>query len=140
MTTRPRTVKTGSPRASASVSKAILPARTASPAEVLRAVADALEHGRAVVLATVLKRRGSTPATPGQKLALLGASELVGTVGGGALEQDVVDTLTGQVEAAGQPSLSRADNDCGCSTHASGRGAVHALTSTSTLEGLVIMS
>jgi xanthine dehydrogenase accessory factor len=52
-----------------------------------------------VVLATVLKRQGSTPATPGQKLALLGASELVGTVGGGALEQDVVDGMLDAVRA-----------------------------------------
>jgi xanthine dehydrogenase accessory factor len=87
-------VTKGSLLASASVTEAArLPARTASPSAVLRAVADALEQGRAVVLATVLKRRGSTPATPGQKLALLGASELVGTVGGGALEQDVVDHM-----------------------------------------------
>ncbi|MBW2529213.1 MAG: XdhC family protein [Deltaproteobacteria bacterium] len=68
-------------------------ARTAGPAEVLRTVARALESGQSAVLATVLRRRGSTPATPGQKLALVGASELVGTVGGGALEQDVIEQL-----------------------------------------------
>lgn len=70
-----------------------LSSTTATTAEVLRSVADALDQGRSVVVATVLRRTGSTPATPGQKLALLGGTELVGTVGGGALEHDVIAQL-----------------------------------------------
>jgi xanthine dehydrogenase accessory factor len=53
---------------------------------VLRAAADALAEGRDAVLATVVGRQGSTPATPGQKLVLVGPTEAVGTIGGGALE------------------------------------------------------
>jgi xanthine dehydrogenase accessory factor len=64
----------------------IPPSRSASVHEVLHEALAALEQGRRVVLATVLRRQGSTPATPGQKLALLDETTAVGTVGGGALE------------------------------------------------------
>jgi xanthine dehydrogenase accessory factor len=67
--------------------------RGAEPAEVLRVAAEAVDRGARVVLATVLARRGSTPATPGQKLVLTDEGHCVGTVGGGALEHDVLRTL-----------------------------------------------
>ncbi|NUP12467.1 MAG: XdhC family protein [Polyangiaceae bacterium] len=73
----------------------ILP-RTAGPAEALREALAALEAGHAAAVATVVERRGSAPATPGQKLALVWnartneALRAVGTVGGGAIEQAVV--------------------------------------------------
>ncbi len=52
-----------------------------------------LDAGGRVVVATVLQRRGSTPSTPGQKLALLGHDDAVGTVGGGAVERAVLDKM-----------------------------------------------
>lgn len=52
-----------------------------------------LDAGERVVVATVLKRRGSTPSTPGQKLALLGPDDAVGTVGGGAVERAVLEKM-----------------------------------------------
>jgi xanthine dehydrogenase accessory factor len=70
----------------------ILP-RTAPPHEVLRAALDALDRGARVVLASVVARHGSTPSTPGQKLALLDERTAVGTIGGGAVERVVLDRM-----------------------------------------------
>jgi xanthine dehydrogenase accessory factor len=64
--------------------------RTAPPEEVLRAALTRLEQGHRAVVATVLRRRGSTPSTPGQKLALLSPEKAVGTIGGGAIEHRVL--------------------------------------------------
>ena len=61
-------------------------------AGVLRRVAEAAEQGRAVALATVIGRHGSTPSTPGQKLART-ADGCFGTVGGGAVEAAVLRSL-----------------------------------------------
>ena len=61
-------------------------------AGVLRRVAEAAEQGRAVALATVIGRHGSTPSTPGQKLARA-AEGCFGTVGGGAVEAAVLRSL-----------------------------------------------
>jgi xanthine dehydrogenase accessory factor len=66
---------------------------TALPQEVLRAALDALDHGRRVVLASVIERRGSTPSTPGQKLVLLDDRSALGTIGGGAIERVVLTTM-----------------------------------------------
>lgn len=73
--------------------------RTASAHEALREALSAVEAGHAVAIATVVARRGSSPATPGQKLALTfdtvkrAPIAAVGTVGGGAVEQAVLRTM-----------------------------------------------
>ena len=85
-------------------------AQAADVPEVLRAVAAALESGFAAAMATVVARRGSTPSTPGQKLALT-AGGCFGTVGGGAVEAAVLREL--------RASLARAE---------AGEGAVRAET------------
>jgi xanthine dehydrogenase accessory factor len=64
--------------------------RTADPAQVLHEVLARLELGSRVVVATVVRRKGSAPSTPGQKLALVAVDEAVGTIGGGALELQVL--------------------------------------------------
>ncbi len=58
-------------------------------AEVLRALLEALERGETVALATVVEVRGASPAPPGARLLLFADGRTVGTVGGGALEQQV---------------------------------------------------
>jgi xanthine dehydrogenase accessory factor len=73
----------------------ILP-RTALPHDVMRAALAALDRGRRVVLASVVARHGSTPSTPGQKLALFEDGTAVGTIGGGAVERVV---LAGMLKA-----------------------------------------
>jgi xanthine dehydrogenase accessory factor len=66
---------------------------TALPQEVLRAALEALERGQRVVLASVIARHGSTPSTPGQKLALLDERTAIGTIGGGAVERVALTTM-----------------------------------------------
>jgi xanthine dehydrogenase accessory factor len=44
-------------------------------------------------MATVLERHGSAPGTPGQKLYLGGDGTCIGTVGGGAVEREVLGAL-----------------------------------------------
>lgn len=66
---------------------------TAHPQEVLRAALAALDRGERVVVATVLSRSGSSPCTPGQKLALFADGRALGTVGGGAVERVVLGTM-----------------------------------------------
>jgi xanthine dehydrogenase accessory factor len=81
---------------------------SASPVEVLAKVASLHEQGIDVVLATVTARRGSAPATPGQKLALAADDTCFGTLGGGALERHVLEsmqrTLIAMREASGSPA------------------------------------
>ncbi len=48
-------------------------------------------EGRAFVLATVISSAGSTPQKPGSKMIVLGDGSLLGTIGGGAVEQQVID-------------------------------------------------
>jgi xanthine dehydrogenase accessory factor len=83
--------------------------RTAPPAEVLTHAAEAATRGIAAVLATVLHRRGSTPATPGQKLLLTAEGLCVGTLGGGALERSVLADMVALLAAliAHTPSAPR---------------------------------
>ena len=62
----------------------------------------AAEKGRAGisgVMATVLARHGSAPATPGQKLYCATDGTCVGTVGGGAVEREVLGALGTAIEA-----------------------------------------
>ncbi len=54
-------------------------------------VAELEAQGRPFVLATVVASHGSTPQKPGSKLLVLEGGELRGTVGGGAIEKQIVD-------------------------------------------------
>jgi xanthine dehydrogenase accessory factor len=70
--------------------------KTAPPHEVLRAAITVLEAGGRAVVATVVERHGSAPSTPGQKLVLFeraGQLAAVGTVGGGAVEREVLQAM-----------------------------------------------
>lgn len=49
------------------------------------------EEGRAFVLCTVTDSHGSTPQKPGSKLVVVEGGQLFGTIGGGAVEKQVVD-------------------------------------------------
>lgn len=65
----------------------------AGPVRVLRIAAEHTEAGVRGGLATVIARRGSSPANPGQKLYLGADGRCVGTVGGGAVERAVLEDL-----------------------------------------------
>ncbi len=58
--------------------------------DVFDFISAKLKEGRPVVLATVVKNRGSSPADPGKKMALAADGTTAGTVGGGALEAEVL--------------------------------------------------
>jgi xanthine dehydrogenase accessory factor len=66
------------------------------PADSLEVLEEAARKGRAGiqgVMATVLARHGSAPATPGQKLYLALDGTCIGTVGGGAVEREIIAAL-----------------------------------------------
>jgi xanthine dehydrogenase accessory factor len=66
------------------------------PADALRVLEVAVERARRGVrgaMATVVARHGSAPGTPGQKLLLTEDGGCVGTVGGGAVEREVLAAL-----------------------------------------------
>jgi xanthine dehydrogenase accessory factor len=62
-------------------------------AEALAAAVDCSRRGVQGALATVLARHGSAPSTPGQKLFAGADGTCVGTVGGGAVEREVLLSL-----------------------------------------------
>ncbi len=67
---------------------------SAGAARVLQVCAQKMQQGVRCALASVLVRHGSTPSTPGQKLVLGDDGVAVGTVGGGAIEREVLEALT----------------------------------------------
>jgi xanthine dehydrogenase accessory factor len=78
------------------VSNSVISAVVPRPGDAVDVLEEAARKGRAGiggVLATVLARRGSAPATPGQKLYLATDRTCVGTVGGGAIEREVIAAL-----------------------------------------------
>ena len=54
-------------------------------------IAQLEAEGRAFVLCTVIAAHGSTPQKPGSRLLVLGDGSLRGTIGGGAIEKQVID-------------------------------------------------
>ncbi|MBX3227565.1 MAG: XdhC family protein [Labilithrix sp.] len=60
---------------------------------MLAAAAQAVLRGASGAMATVLARHGSAPGTPGQKLYLAVDGTCIGTVGGGAVEHEVLQAL-----------------------------------------------
>jgi xanthine dehydrogenase accessory factor len=67
-------------------------------AHVLAAAAEKMGCGVRCVLATVIERHGSAPGTPGQKLLLAEDGTCIGTVGGGAVEREVLESLVKMLE------------------------------------------
>ena len=73
--------------------------RPADSPDVLAAAAEKGREGVAGVMATVLARHGSAPATPGQKLYCATDGTCLGTVGGGAIEREVLETLGAAIDS-----------------------------------------
>lgn len=61
------------------------------------------EAGRAFVSATVVSTSGSTPGKPGAKMLVLEDGSLKGTIGGGAIEQEVIEAAKALLAATGGP-------------------------------------
>ena len=75
---------------------------------VYRAILDAADAGRPVVLATVVAARGSTPRGVGSKMVIDPDAGLVGTIGGGCGEGDVIEAAP-EVLATRRPRTVRVE-------------------------------
>ena len=75
---------------------------------VYRALVEAAEAGRRVALATVIDARGSTPRGVGSKMVIAGDGSLVGTIGGGCGEGDVLE-LAQKVLESGESARIRVE-------------------------------
>ncbi|HEX5659879.1 MAG TPA: XdhC family protein [Polyangiales bacterium] len=60
---------------------------------LVAALADVLASGQRAALATVVRAAGSTPQIAGARMLLRADGSTIGTVGGGAIEQDVLQAL-----------------------------------------------
>ena len=62
--------------------------------QMAQAVSELLARGERAALATVVRAAGSTPQEPGARLLLYEDGRTLGTVGGGRIEQVVLEALT----------------------------------------------
>ncbi len=76
--------------------------------EVSEALLEVLQSGRRGALATVVSVSGSVPQQPGARLLLGPDGIRVGTVGGGAVEQSVIEALE-ECRTSGKPRLVQFD-------------------------------
>ncbi|MEO0603827.1 MAG: XdhC family protein [Myxococcota bacterium] len=72
--------------------------------EVLDQVADWLDSGHKVALATVVKTWGSSPRPAGSHLAVRDDQQFVGSVSGGCVEKAVIEAAVESM-ADGEPRL-----------------------------------
>lgn len=75
---------------------------------VFAAASAAAAEGRATVLATIVRSRGSTPRGVGSKMLVDPARGLTGTVGGGCGEAEVIEAAR-EVLDSGVPRTVRVD-------------------------------
>ena len=59
-----------------------------------QAVCDLLARGQALVIATIVNRRGATPRSAGSKMVITSNGRGIGTIGGGLLEAKVIARAT----------------------------------------------
>lgn len=75
---------------------------------VLDGVAEAIRAGRSVVLATIVRAKGSTPRGVGSRMAIDPAAGPIGTVGGGCGEAEVLEAARRTLEE-GRPRVIQVD-------------------------------
>jgi len=75
-----------------------------SDRNVLQAIVSAARDRRPAVLATVVRTRGSVPRHAGSRMLVEPGRGLVGTIGGGCGEAEVI-AAADQVLASGRPRL-----------------------------------
>lgn len=76
--------------------------------ELYRALVQTWNEGRSCALATIVSARGSTPRKVGAKMLVDPEEGLVGTVGGGCGEGQVIEAAR-QVLESGEPRTVRVD-------------------------------
>ncbi|HET9929431.1 MAG TPA: XdhC/CoxI family protein [Polyangiaceae bacterium] len=75
--------------------------------DIVQALADLFENRRRGALATVVRTSGSVPQQPGARLLLREDGTTLGTVGGGAIEREVLTALQRALETGGSELLVR---------------------------------
>ena len=73
--------------------------------ELYAEIAALVAEGQPFVLATVIESAGSTPQKPGSKMVVLGDGSLRGTVGGGAIEHQIIEAARALLEAPEQTRI-----------------------------------
>ena len=73
--------------------------------EVLRSAEDWRKQGRRVVLGTIVKTWGSAPRPVGAMVAIRDDGQVVGSVSGGCVEDDLIDKVKAKAVAAAKPQL-----------------------------------
>lgn len=66
--------------------------------KILNAVASSIEKGKAVAVVTILKVEGSSPGREGSIMAVFDDGSIVGTVGGGALEYNIIQEALNSIK------------------------------------------
>src|SRR5216683_1099549 len=73
--------------------------------EVLRTAEAWRMQGRRVALGTIVKTWGSAPRPVGAMVAIRDDGQVVGSVSGGCVEDDLIDKVKARVVAANKPEL-----------------------------------
>src|SRR5919106_2018246 len=73
--------------------------------EVLRTAESWRTSGQRVALGTIVRTWGSAPRPIGAMVAIRGDGQIVGSVSGGCVEDDLVDKIRTQAVAARKPEL-----------------------------------
>ena len=74
-----------------------------SPDELHGKLAELAREGRRFVLALVVDTSGSSPQKPGARLALVDDGRLLGTIGGGAIEKQILDAAQALLDTPSAP-------------------------------------
>jgi xanthine dehydrogenase accessory factor len=89
------------PRLKLAETEAPLVAKQAPPPVVMTEAAAIAARGVRGAMATVLERHGSAPSTPGQKMWVGADRSCIGSVGGGAVEREVMVALLEMAQNTG---------------------------------------
>src|SRR5881227_1086887 len=73
--------------------------------EVLRTAEQWRKSGRRVALGTIVKTWGSAPRPVGAMVAIRDDGQIVGSVSGGCVEDDLVDKVKERIASASKPEL-----------------------------------
>ena len=88
------------PRSDVEADASPIVAEPAEPPRVMAFAAERASRGVRGAMATVIERHGSAPSTPGQKIWIGSDRSCVGTVGGGAVEREIMVALRDMADRA----------------------------------------
>ena len=95
--------------------------------DVLYFAAQKVSEGKKAALVTVTETKGSSPASPGQMMAVLADGSIRGTIGGGASENRVINQAVEAMKNGGSIfsfSIDHAENGMSCGGSMAGFGNI----------------